>query len=90
VVYCGAIYQANRSVRDRRPAGGHFLENATAPTTSIEDAKALDLLKASGVLNPDVTLDKLMQVSHQLAQLAPETANKIFMGHFYIYMKVGP
>jgi hypothetical protein len=56
----------------------------------MEDAKALDLLKASGVLHPDVTLDKLMQVSDQLAELAPETANKFFMGHFYIYMKVGP
>jgi hypothetical protein len=37
----------------------------------LEDAKALDLLKAGGVLNSNATLDKLMEVTRQLVELQP-------------------
>ena len=41
---------------------------------SLEDAKAMDLLKAGGVLNSNATLDKLMEVTRELADLQPTTA----------------
>jgi hypothetical protein len=60
------------------------------PTPSTDDAKALDLLKASGVLNPNVTLDKLMDVTRQLADLQPASGPKIdakgvFIGNWYVF-----
>jgi hypothetical protein len=45
--------------------------NAPIDTSSIDDAQALDLIGASGVLNPDLTLDKPMEVTRQLAEIEP-------------------
>jgi hypothetical protein len=60
-------------------------------TSTTEDAMAIDLIRASGVLNPNVTLDKLMDVSRQLTELeqgVPEAAHRIFVSRFYIYMEI--
>jgi hypothetical protein len=58
-----------------------------ADVPSLEDAKALDLLKAGGVLNPNVTLDKLMDVSRGLAEagLIQTAVGTYFVGAYYIY-----
>ena len=45
--------------------------NASIDRSSIDDARALDLIAASGVLNPDLTLDKPMEVTRQLAEIEP-------------------
>ena len=42
-----------------------------APAPGADDAQALALLKASGVLDPDATLDQLMDIARQLADLEP-------------------
>ncbi len=63
--------------------------DAPAPATSAEDARALELFKASGVLNPNLTLDKLMDVTRQLAELEPATEGSteavyhMFIHRFY-------
>jgi hypothetical protein len=68
-------------------------------STRTEDALALDLLKSSGVLNPNLTLDKLMDVSRQLAELESVTSSingsgvtdravATFAGKFYVYTYV--
>ena len=62
--------------------------NPPAHTSSIPDIRALDLIEASGVLNPDLTLDKLMDVTRQLADLQPATEDdkqmvNIFIHRFY-------
>jgi hypothetical protein len=36
--------------------------------TSTDNARAIEFLRASGALNPNVTLDTLMGVSRQLAE----------------------
>ena len=62
--------------------------NAPIDRSSINDAQALDLIGASGVLNPDLTLDKLMDVTRQLAELQPATEERdltlnVFIHRFY-------
>jgi hypothetical protein len=62
--------------------------NASIDRSSIDDAQALDLIGASGVLNPDLTLDKLMDVTRQLAELQPATEGSdltinVFIHRFY-------
>jgi hypothetical protein len=58
---------------------------------STEDARAIDLINSSGVLNPNLTLDKLMDVTRQLAELEPqpdgvkELAWMAFVGSMYVY-----
>jgi hypothetical protein len=65
------------------------MADVPALTTSAEDGRALDLFKASGVLNPNLTLDKLMDVTRQLAELEPatdggtEAAYHMFIHRFY-------
>jgi hypothetical protein len=60
------------------------------PLTS-EDARAIDLISSSGVLDPNITLDKLMELSRQLADMEPATegvkefAWMAMVGSFYIY-----
>ena len=49
------------------------MADTPASTSSIDDVKTLDLLAASGVLNPNFTLDKLMEVTRQLAEIEPTT-----------------
>ena len=49
------------------------MADTPASTSSIDDVKTLDLLAASGVLNPNLTLDKLMQLTRQLAEIEPTT-----------------
>ena len=44
-----------------------------AHALSPEDSRVLDLLKAGGVLNANATLDKLMEVTRELAELQPTT-----------------
>jgi hypothetical protein len=48
---------------------------ADAPTftPSTDDVRVLDLLEASGVLNRNLTLDKLMEVTRQLAEIESTT-----------------
>jgi len=62
--------------------------NASIDRSSIDDARALDLIAASGVLNTDLTLDKLMDVTRQVAELQPATEGSdltinIFIHRFY-------
>jgi hypothetical protein len=74
------------------------MADITAPTRA-EDAIALDLLYSSGVLNPNLTLDKLMDVTRQLAELESATSTTDgsgvtdravarFAGKFYVYTYV--
>jgi hypothetical protein len=50
------------------------MADAPAFTSSTDDVRVLDLLEASGVLNPNLTLDKLMAVTRQLAEIEPTTS----------------
>jgi hypothetical protein len=56
-----------------------------APTA--EDARAIEMLKAGGILNPNVTLDKLMDVTRQLAEagLSENILTTYFAGAYYVY-----
>jgi hypothetical protein len=58
-------------------------------TSSNADARAMDLIGASGVLNPNITLDKLMDVSRQLAALGPaikqDSGWKTFIHNGFMY-----
>jgi hypothetical protein len=62
---------------------------STSSTSGRDDARALAILEASGVLNPSFTLDKLMDVSRQLAELesaadgGEETRYNVFIHRFY-------
>jgi hypothetical protein len=51
------------------------MPQAPAPIPSTDDARALDLLNSSGVLNPHFTLDKLMEVTRELAELQPSSSS---------------
>jgi len=75
------------------------MADAMTPTSGAEDVRALDLLKTSGVLNPNLTIDRLMAVTRQIAELEPDsvTANgsgvngdafATFAGSFYVYKYV--
>jgi hypothetical protein len=75
------------------------MADAITPTLGAEDARALDLLKTSGVLNPNLTLDRLMDVTRQIAELEPDPAATngsgvngdafaTFAGSFYVYKYV--
>jgi hypothetical protein len=64
--------------------------NASVDRSTIDDVQALDLIGASGVLNPDLTLDKLMDVTRQLAELQPASEGNdltvnVFIHRFYCY-----
>jgi hypothetical protein len=51
----------------------------------------MDLLNASGVLNPNATLDTLMDVTRQLAELEPRLtgfAAQFFHGSWYVYKQI--
>jgi len=72
------------------------MAHTPAPAPGTADAKALDLIRASGVLNPDATLDKLMEVARQLAESEPApgatTAEgvqvagvRVFVGPHYVF-----
>jgi hypothetical protein len=63
------------------------MTDAAASTPSIEDAKVLDILKAGGVLAPNVTLDRLMDVSRELSEagLIQTAVGTYFVGAYYIY-----
>ena len=51
------------------------MADAPASTSSADDARVLDLLETSGVLNPNLTLDKLMEVTRELAELQPSSSS---------------
>jgi hypothetical protein len=66
---------------------------------TTEDARAIGLLKDSGLLNTNLTLDKLMDVSRHLAELEPATSMthagpverpsvQVFLGNYYYYISV--
>jgi hypothetical protein len=69
-------------------------------TTAAEDARAFDLIAASGVLNPNLTMDTLMDVSRQLAELELASGTltdarpiefgsyQVFAGSFYVYKQL--
>jgi hypothetical protein len=70
------------------PAGGNPVANAPTRRSSNDDVRALDLIQASGVLNPNLTLDKLMHVTRELTELQPPTeadqeAFNVFIHRFY-------
>jgi hypothetical protein len=46
------------------------------------DAEVLAMLKASGILNPDVTLDELVKLSQKLA-ISPQARGFIFRDFLY-------
>ena len=75
------------------------MPDAIAFTPGAEDVRALDLLKTSGVLNPNLTIDRLMDVTRQIAELEPDPATTngsgvngdafaTFAGSFYVYKYV--
>jgi hypothetical protein len=64
--------------------------------STTEDTRAIELIRASGVLNPNLTLDGLIDVTRKLAELAPANgtatsagptvaASMTFVGTFYVY-----
>lgn len=58
----------------------------THPTGA--DAKALQLIRESGVLNPSVTLDRILEVTRQLAAVEPPKAERhtdTFIHSHFIY-----
>ena len=72
------------------------MADAPASTSSADDARVLDLLETSGVLNPNLTIDRLMDVTRQIAELEPDPATTngsgvngdafaTFAGSFYVY-----
>jgi hypothetical protein len=59
--------------------------NATkaARTDAIADKEALEMLKTSGLLKPDVSLDQMMKLSQQLNALGVPRAAFIFRDFLY-------
>ena len=56
-------------------------ESATDP-----DAKAIELIKASGVLNPNITMEKIMGVTQQLVELEARAQHcDTFIHRHFIY-----
>jgi len=49
----------------------------------VPDAKVLEMLKASGILKPDVTLDQLMKISAKLD--VPGAAARGFIFRHFLY-----
>jgi len=69
----------------------HSSHDGKAHALSPEDSRVLDLLNASGVLNPNATLDTLMDVTRQLAELEPGVtgfATQTFYGTWYLYKQI--
>ena len=67
------------------------MADAPASISSVDDVSALDLLNASGVLNPNATLDTLMDVTRQLAELESGVtgfATQTFYGSWYLYKQI--
>jgi hypothetical protein len=65
--------------------------DGTARAHGPEDGRVMDLLNASGVLNPNATLDTLMDVTRQLAELEPGItgfATQTFYGSWYLYKQI--
>ncbi len=68
--------------------------------TAAEDTRVLALIAASGVLNPSLTLDALMDVSRQVAELELASGTltdprpiefgsyQVFAGSFYVYKQL--
>ena len=55
---------------------------------SAADIKAIELIRESGVLNPSSTLDRIMEVTKQLAVIEPPTAEAhtdTFIHKHFIY-----
>jgi hypothetical protein len=56
---------------------------------SDADQQALALIQSSGILNPNMTLDKIMELSGQISGLqddAPVTrSTQVFIGSFFTF-----
>jgi hypothetical protein len=66
-----------------------------ADALQTDDTKAMHLISTSGVLNQNVTIDRLMDVARQLAELEPADGApidmgtyQVFAGSFYVYKQV--
>ena len=61
---------------------------AQTPTPDA-DQQALALIQSSGILNPNMTLDKIMELSGQISGLqddAPVTrSTQVFIGSFFTF-----
>jgi hypothetical protein len=69
----------------------HSSGNGAARSDSSGDGRVLDLLSSSGVLNPSATLDTLMDVARQLAEIDPGLpgfATAYFHGSWYVYKQI--
>ncbi len=53
-------------IRRKRTTRSQRRRVGDAPARRLPDAEALELLKASGILNSNVTLDQIMKLSEQL------------------------
>ena len=76
---------------DTTTTRAHSSHDGRAHALSPEDSRVLDLLNASGVLNPNATLDTLMDVTRQLAELEPGPtgfAAQFFHGSWYVYKQI--
>jgi len=72
--------------RQRRGPGVRSKEidmTAQEPEQQASDADMLELLKSSGILNPDVTLDKVMSLSERLDLDAVAARGFIFRDFLY-------
>jgi hypothetical protein len=56
-------------------------------TAITGEGRTVDLLKVSGLLDPNVTLDTLMDVSRQLAEagVIQTAVGTYFVGAYYVY-----
>jgi len=78
---------ATKKGGSRKPSGSRT--EGTRP--SAADIKAMELIRESGVLNPSSTLDRIMEVTSQLAAIEPPTAEAhtdTFIHKHFIYKHV--
>jgi hypothetical protein len=56
---------------------------------SDADQQALALIQSSGILNPNITLDKIMELSGQISGLQGDapvtTSTQVFIGSFFTF-----
>jgi len=57
----------------------------TAATSSKMDAKAIELIKSSGILNPNAKLDGLLRVAQELE---PEAVDAKPRFHIFVFREV--
>lgn len=62
--------------------------NQAASNPENADSKAIEMIKASGILNPSFTLDKIMDLSSRVAGLVakPSVHTDTFIHSHFIYI----